>query len=98
MSVSVRQLCARDGAHEYASHEESAMDGSPPPSPPGAQKSQTFRIIGRPLGLLATELENCPYSVRGSFGDWNCHCWPAPQKSSLMASKPQAANWSTSCW
>src|SRR6516165_7702672 len=98
MSVSVRQLCASGGAHENVSHEESANDGADPLICPGVQKLQTFRIIGRPLELLATAFENWAYSVRGSLGHTSNHCWPAPQKSNLTASKPHAANWLASVW
>src|SRR5436305_10085782 len=97
LSVSVRQLCAAVGAHEYASQEESANDGALPLICPGVQKLQTLKIIGRALALLASAFENCAYSVRGSFGGWGNHAWPAPQKSTFTASKPQAANWLASC-
>src|ERR1022692_3718705 len=96
ISVSVRQLCATAGAHEKLSQEESAYEGAVPLICPGVQKLQTFRIIER--GAAATACENCPYSARGSFGGWSNHSCPAPQKSTLIASKPQLANWSTSCW
>src|SRR5690348_12155654 len=96
ISVSVRQLCANAGAHEKVSQEESAYEGTVPLIFPGVQKLHTLRIIGR--GAAATARENCPYSVRGSFGGWSSHCCPAPQKSSLMASKPHCANWLASCW
>src|SRR5436190_14046142 len=96
ISVSVRQLCATAGAHENVSQEESAYDVAVPLIFPGVQKLHTLRIIER--GAAATAWENCPYSVRGSFGGWSNHFCPAPQKSSLIASKPQFANWSTSCW
>ena len=59
---------------------------------PGTQKLHTFRSISRWLELFAIAFANRLYASSGTSP-----ASPAPQKSTLTASNPQAAKRSASC-